>query len=154
LRGVGDGDGVGWVVGGGLLVVVVGLGLATGLGACVAGSVASGEAVVASGLGVALGLALGLDVAAGSRATTGASLADCGTEAMRSAAAVSLRVKVSTVAVAIVVTTAAMATLWVLLVRMGVLLAGVRACGGRGCVGGIGNARDSLSVDLLLGRIV
>jgi hypothetical protein len=67
----------------------------------------------AAGFGVLVGsgvfsLGLGSVVAPGVRpATTGASLLDWGKEAMRSAMAVSGRVNVSTVAVAIVVTTVA-----------------------------------------------
>lgn len=115
--GVGDGEGAGVVGGfGGLVVGVDGLSdVAAGFGACGAGCVASGDG---------FGLGVGFVVAPGVRgATTGASLLVSGSPAMRSAGAVSARLKVSTVAVAIVAATAVTATLWVVLIRMGVLLA-------------------------------
>jgi hypothetical protein len=89
------------------------------LGASVVAVEAFGDGVVAVGSGV-----VGFLVAPGVRpATTGASLAGCGSAAMWSAVAVSPRVNVSTAAVAIVVTTTATATLWVLPIRMGLFLA-------------------------------
>ncbi len=58
----------------------------------------------------------------------------------------SVRVNVSTVAVAIVATTAVTATLWILLIRMGGSSRSCRLREGVCGVDGIGDARDSLSV--------
>jgi hypothetical protein len=155
--GAGDGVGVeGWVVGVGVEGWVVGVeGLladvvVAGPGALVVGSAAFGEDVVRLGLGV-----VGSVVAPGVRpATAGESLLATGSEAKRSAGEVSPRVKVRTIAVAIVVTTAVTTILWVLLMSMGVLLAVIRARDIAGRGRHWRRSPHSLAVHLLGVRIV